>query len=96
MGLARRWLAECLERWTCNSEVPSLSPTLTATGFGSPDFVSSTTFVNTEPAGLPEDLRQVGIRLTLSSLIQIIYLRHSLGPTIIKAINTITNLTKNE
>ena len=69
MRLVRRWLAEWLELETCNSEVPSLSPALTATGFGSPEFESSTTFVNTEPAGLPEDLRPVEIRLTLLSLI---------------------------
>ena len=57
MRLARRCLAERLERWTCNSEVPSLSPALTIyiTGFRSPEFESSTTFVNTQPAGLPED-----------------------------------------
>ena len=39
-------MAERLERWTGNSEAPSLSPTLTARWICSPEFKSSTTLIN--------------------------------------------------
>ena len=43
-------MTEWLERWTCNLEAPSSSPTLTASlfVFCSPKFKSSTTLVNSQ------------------------------------------------
>jgi len=53
-------VAKWLERWTCNSEVPSSSPALTTGGFvfGSPKFKSSATLANSQPGCLT---RPVGI-----------------------------------